>query len=213
MNNKFAVEELSHIETTTLDYYEMTADSFWESSKHHDVSQNYQAFLQAIEAKKPFKILDLGCGPGRDLKYFSEQGHQAIGIDGAKSFCQMAREYSKCEVWEQNFLNMILPPATFDGVFANAALFHIPQAELHRVLKDLNSCLKPGGILFASNPRNKNAVWYGEQPGSYLEIEDFDHHLQEAGFTILDHYFRPAGKPLHEQNWLAVVARKSHSLL
>jgi SAM-dependent methyltransferase len=70
------------------------------------VSQNYQAFLSAMESDRSLKILDFGCGPGRDLKYFSTLGHVAVGLDGSAEFCKMAREYSGCDVLNQNFLNV-----------------------------------------------------------------------------------------------------------
>ena len=89
--------------------------------------------MQHIEGKPPFTILDFGCGPGRDLKAFVEQGHNAIGLEGAKHFVNMARANSGCEVWRQDFLKLALPEKHFDGVFANAALFHVPRRELPRV--------------------------------------------------------------------------------
>jgi SAM-dependent methyltransferase len=68
----------------------------------------------------PFTILDVGCGPGRDLKVFSELGHIAVGLEGAAHFAVMARTYSGCEVWQQDFLKLDLPDNHFDGVYANA---------------------------------------------------------------------------------------------
>jgi SAM-dependent methyltransferase len=65
----------------------------------------------------------------------------------------MARAHSGCEVWHQDFLKLDLPEAHFDGVFANAALFHVPRQALPHVLLELHATLKPGGVLFSSNPR------------------------------------------------------------
>src|SRR5215471_11056486 len=104
----------------------------------------------------PFKILDFGCGPGRDLKTFAELGHIAIGLEGAVHLAIMARAHSGCEVWQQDFLKLDLPENYFDGVFANAALFHVPSQVLPRVLLELKASLKPGGVLFSSNPRGHN---------------------------------------------------------
>jgi len=64
----------------------------------------------------------------------------------------MARVETECEVWQQNFLKLDLPGERFDGIFANAALFHVPSQELPRVLRRLHGALKPGGVLFSSNP-------------------------------------------------------------
>jgi SAM-dependent methyltransferase len=95
--------------------------------------------LQYIRNEPPFKILDFGCGPGRDLKTFAELGQIAIGLEGAVHLAVMARAYSGCEVWQQDFLKLDLPDNYFDGVFANAALFHVPSQELPRVLLELKA--------------------------------------------------------------------------
>src|SRR5664279_5673773 len=85
---------------------------------------------QWIVGKPPFTILDFGCGPGRDLKVFSELGHIAVGLEGAAHFAVMARTHSGCEVWQQDFLKLDLANNHFDGVYANASLFHVPSQEL-----------------------------------------------------------------------------------
>jgi SAM-dependent methyltransferase len=148
--------ELFHITAAILAEYEEDAESFWRHTKGHDVSQNIAALLRHIEGMHQFAILDLGCGPGRDLKTFTELGHEAVGVEGAARFVEMARAYSGCEVWQQDFLRLALPHARFDGMFANASLFHVPRQELPRVLHELCSCLRPRGVLFSSNPRGQN---------------------------------------------------------
>ena len=108
--------------------------------------------LEYIYGEPPFTILDFGCGSGRDLKTFANLAHIAVGLDGASRFVAMARIHSGCEVWQQDFLKVDLPDNRFDGVFANAARFHVPSQELPRVLLELRATLKPGGVLFSSNP-------------------------------------------------------------
>jgi SAM-dependent methyltransferase len=70
-------QDLEKIADLTLDYYNRHAKDFWEGTRNHDVSQNIAAMLQYIESERPFTILDFGCGPGRDLKAFTELGHLA----------------------------------------------------------------------------------------------------------------------------------------
>ncbi|HEX7700907.1 MAG TPA: class I SAM-dependent methyltransferase, partial [Kofleriaceae bacterium] len=93
----------------TLRHYEANAESFWEGTRDHDVSQNIDAFLSAITDPPPFRILELGCGPGRDLKTFAARGHEPIGLDGCARFVEMARVVSGCDVWLQDFLELTLP--------------------------------------------------------------------------------------------------------
>ena len=125
------------ISRSTLQHYNEHAEDFFAGTIDHDVSQNIDALLGAITTSAPHTILDLGCGPGRDLKTFSGLGHRAIGVDGSERFVAMARQYSGCEVWQQDFLHLDLPPALFDGIFANAVLFHVPSAALPHTLDQL----------------------------------------------------------------------------
>ena len=148
-------DDLKQIANLTLDHYNKRADEFWEGTKGHDVSQNINALLRYMEGEKPFTILDFGCGPGRDLKTFADLGHKGIGLEGSARFAAMAREQGY-EIWEQDFLKLELPDNRFDGVFANASLFHVPSQELPRVLQELHATLKPGGVLFSSNPHGNN---------------------------------------------------------
>jgi SAM-dependent methyltransferase len=206
---KLHSQQIKEISSRTLEYYDRHAEEFWQGTRDHDVSQNIEALLQHIEGKPPFRILDLGCGPGRDLKAFSERGHIAVGLEGSARFAAMAREYSGCEVWQQDFLDLDLQVGYFDGVFANAALFHVPSQELSRVLRELHSTLKPGGVLFSSNPHGHNEEgWNQGRYGAYYDLESWRRYMSAAGFVELTHYYRPAGLPREQQPWLAGVWRK-----
>jgi len=133
----------------------------------------------------------------------------ATGLDGAARLAAMARAYSGCEVLEQSFLALDLPEGHFDGVFANAALFHVPSLELARVLRELHAALKPGGVLFASNPRGEGQEgWLGDRYGAYHDLKTWRGYMSDAGFTELTHYYRPPGLPREQQPWLASVWRK-----
>ena len=194
----------------TLGHYDENARDFHAGTKDHDVSQNIQALLAEITASPPFCILDFGCGPGRDLIRFTELGHAAVGLDGSPALADMARRNSGCEVWLQNFLALALPPARFDGVFANASLFHVPEQELGRVLGELGETLRPGGVLFASNPRGDNREgWNGDRYGCFHDLPGWRAHATAAGFVELRHYYRPKGKPRDQQPWLASLWRKN----
>ena len=196
------------ISEATLRHYEQRAEDFWQGTRDHDVSQNIAALLRHIEGAPPFAILDFGCGPGRDLKTFRDLGHAAIGLEGAPSFAAMARRHSGCEVWEQDFLRLDLPKARFDGVFANAALFHVPSSELPRVLGELRAALKPRGVLFSSNPRGDNEEgWNRGRYGAYHDLETWRRFLTQAGFAELEHFYRPPGLPRELQPWLASAWR------
>src|SRR6202012_2738337 len=97
-----SADELSRITARTVGHYDATAESFRTATWEHDVRQNYDALLKAISAnpdsKAPYRILDFGCGPGRDLVWLKSQGHAPTGLDGAASFVAMAQRASGCDV-------------------------------------------------------------------------------------------------------------------
>ncbi|MBM4259292.1 MAG: class I SAM-dependent methyltransferase [Deltaproteobacteria bacterium] len=201
---------LSAISSQTLEHYNQNADDFRAGTWNHDVSQNIAALLRHINGAPPFTILDFGCGPGRDLKAFTGLGHRAVGLDGAVRFVTMARENTGCEVWHQDFLALALPDNHFDGVFANASLFHVPSSELPRVLQQLYATLKPEGIFFSSNPRGDNYEgWSAGRYGAFHDLETWRQYLSDARFVELEHYYRPTGLPRTQQPWLASVWRKA----
>ncbi|MBI3576102.1 MAG: class I SAM-dependent methyltransferase [Gammaproteobacteria bacterium] len=205
---KLNPQDLEKIANLTLENYNQRADDFREGTHDHDVSQNVTALLQYIEGESPFTILDFGCGPGRDLKVFAGLGHIAVGLEGAARFADMARAHGSGEVWQQDFLKLDLPDQHFDGVFANAALFHVPSQELPRVLRQLHATLKPRGVLFSSNPHGHNEEgWNRGRYGAFYDLETWRRYLSEAGFDELTHYYRPAGRPRFMQPWLASVWR------
>jgi len=198
------------ISRRTLAHYGARAEEFRAGTRDHDVRQNIAALLRHIRGAAPLQILDLGCGPGRDLRAFTALGHEAIGLEGLPAFAAMARADSGCEVWEQDFLQLNLPEARFDGIFANASLFHVPSRELPRVLIQLHTTLKVDGVLFSSNPHGHNEEgWNGGRYGAYHDLAAWRRYLQAAHFIELEHYYRPEGLPREQQPWLASVWRRA----
>ena len=210
MRRPLTPKALADITRRTLDDYDAKADDFWAGTRDHDVTQNIAALLRQIEGTAPFTILDFGCGPGRDLAAFTRLGHAAIGLDGSARFVAMARAYSGCEVWQQDFLALDLPAERFDAVFANATLQHVPAQELPRVLCELRATLKARGVLLASNPRGLNEEgWNRSRYSAYHEFEHWRRFVEAAGFVLLEHYYRPAGLPRDRQPWLVTVWRRT----
>ena len=171
-------EDLQHIAARNLAHYEQHAQSYWEGTRDHDVSQNIEALLKHIAGPPPFDLLDFGCGPGRDLRTFKALGHRAVGVEGAPSAAALARANSGCEV--------------------------LPQ-----VLRQLQACLRPGGVLFSSNPRGDGQEgWNGERYGVFHDWPSWRALVTAAGFDELEHFYRPPGLPIEQQPWLASVWRK-----
>lgn len=206
-----ATPSLDVIRARTIEHYQSNAAGFWRGTRDHDVRQNYAALLDALSGRAPLRILDFGCGPGRDLLALRTMGHAPVGLDGCEAFVTMARAHSGCEVLQQSFFELELGGRRFDGVFANASLFHVPRVILPRVLSTLFEALVPGGVLFCSNPRSFHSDeegWEGERYGSYLTIESWVRVISTESFVLEHHFLRPSAKPPSEQPWLAMVWRK-----
>lgn len=198
-------------EQITIAEYQLTAESYRVGTWDHDVSQNREALIEAMP-KVSGKILDLGCGPGRDLVAFQDMGHEVTGLDATPAFVEMAKQAAGCLVWEQNFLSLDLPSNHFDGIFANASLIHVPSADMLRVLQHLYDALGDRGVLVMSMVRG-NQEGFSERPTGYRYVSGWEYEtlapkLLEAKFEILRHYYRPTGVAIANQSWLVLVAQK-----
>jgi SAM-dependent methyltransferase len=114
-------------------------------------------------------------------------------------------------VLEQSFFELTLPERSFEGIFANASLFHVPRLLLPRVLGTLHDALTPRGVLFCSNPRGfarDEEGWSGGRYGCFLTIDSWKSEIAAAGFQIEHAYLRPSDRPPEAQPWLAMVCRK-----
>lgn len=200
-------ETIEQIDKITFESYGNKAETFWDRTKDHDVTQNYAAFLEPFGDRKGLDILDFGCGPGRDIAHFKSLGHNPTGLDGTAEFCDMAREMTGRPVLQQTFNDLDLVENSFDGVFANASMFHVTSENLHKVLTDLHKALRPGGILFTSNPRGDTEGWSTpDRYGNFMQYEKSLQYLENAGYQLINHYYRPPNLPREEQNWLAMVS-------
>jgi 2-polyprenyl-3-methyl-5-hydroxy-6-metoxy-1,4-benzoquinol methylase len=198
-------------EQITIAEYQLTAEDYRNGTWNHDVSQNREALITAMSKEKG-KILDLGCGPGRDLIAFQEMGYKVTGLDATPAFVEMAKQTAGCEVWQQSFLSLELPSNNFDGIFANASLIHVPSAEMLGVLKHLYEALSDCGVILMSMVRG-DQEGFSERPTGYRYVTGWEYETLEpilvaAKFQILHHYYRPTGMPIEECSWLVMVARK-----
>lgn len=132
---------------STIKYYNDNAEQFIELSKGTDMSQLYRLFEVSIP--NGGTILDVGCGSGRDSKYFVDNGYAVTAIDGSEVLCKAASKYIGIDVIEMNIEKMDLP-GTYDGIWACASLLHINKINMRRVLSELVGMLNSKGVLYVS---------------------------------------------------------------
>src|SRR5690606_13252190 len=164
----------------TMNYYDAKSQEFIDSTLSLDMSALYAQFEPHLN--KDALILDLGCGPGRDLKYFNQK-YKAIGLEPSKTLATFARDYSGAEVIEAD-IQSFETDIKFDGIWACASLLHLKSSELSPVFKKLSGMLKPNGIIYTSFKYGNFEV---ERNGRYftdLTEESVVDHLKESGLVI-----------------------------
>ena len=216
-------DEVRAAAAATIMDYAAVARGYAEGNMNHDVSQNIDAMLEPLRASpsrlaSPFDVLDVCCASGRDLLALKNLGHNPVGLDGVAEFCEMSREVSGCEVWEQSLADLDLPAGRFDTIFCNACLFHVPFVALSGTLRALSGALRPGGVLFVSNAHgfgeDREGWTTGRTPGTrsyvcWLSKRTWVETCRAAtGLNLLKSYYRPPGRPRSEQPFLATVWQK-----
>ena len=136
-----------NIDKRTIGYYDSHAKEFAEFAKGADMRRDYEHFLKYVP--KGGSIVDMGCGSGRDLRFFRESGYVASGVDASEGMCEVAREYSGCPVVCCDALSWV-PESKTDAIWANGSLLHLKLDEIITFLRTKTAFLNPGGILYFS---------------------------------------------------------------
>lgn len=145
-----------------LNYYNSNYKDFIANTLYVDASELYPIFLKYLPEGSV--ILDVGCGSGRDSKYFLEKGYQVVAMDGSVELCRFASEYIGQTVHCTTFDEMDFENE-FNGVWACASLLHIPYTNLIRIFKKISGSLKDGGYFYTSF---KYGNYQGERNGRYF---------------------------------------------
>jgi SAM-dependent methyltransferase len=147
---------------TTLEFYNGMAADFAKGTIHADVESLRQSFLKYLP--QGAAILDLGCGSGRDSRYFLDKGYSVTAIDGSAELCKLASAYIGREVIQITF-DKLDYHQMFDGIWACASLLHVPAQQLSSIFGRISRSLKPGGHLYVSF---KYGTFEGERNGRYF---------------------------------------------
>lgn len=195
----------------TLDYYNQTANEFFESTVNADMGAQYSLFEKYLY--KGSRILDCGCGSGRDSKHFIEKGFDVCAIDGSEELCKRASELTGLEVQNILFQNINFTDE-FDGVWACASLLHVAREELPAVMAKIKTALVSKGIMYVSF---KYGDFSGKRNGRFftdMTEESFRALVEEVGgFEIKETYVSEDVRPGREnEKWLNTILIKNEDI-
>lgn len=182
--------------TNTIDFYNKNASIFFEATASVDMSSLYQRFLSLIPDNR--RILDAGCGSGRDAKAFKKLGYDVDAFDASHELAKRATEFSGISVEVLSFAEFDRPP-TYDGIWACASLLHLPASELPAALERLWNSLKEGGVIYTSFKLGQS-----ERVKDGRHFTDIDDIRLRALFDTLSNV-------AHIETWITDDQRSDHS--
>ncbi len=206
MFGKAITEEMND---TTLNYYDTNAENFISGTISVDFSDTQNRFLSRLSGKK---ILDFGCGSGRDTKYFLEQGYDVTATDGSAELCKAASLYTGIEVKHMLFQELS-DRNTYDGIWACSSILHLSKEELNSVMTKMSDALTGNGIIYTSF---KYGSFEGERNGRYFTdftIEEFTAFISNIKtLSIKEHWITGDVRPGREdEKWLNLILQKMSS--
>jgi SAM-dependent methyltransferase len=192
---------------STLAYYEANAQRFADGTIDVDLSELYRHFLELLPTGG--SILDAGCGPGRDIRYFSERGFQVVAFDNSPEMVRFASEYSGQDVLLLSFDEVDFQER-FDGVWACSSTLHVPEKDMAGILRKLALALKPGGILYTSHKYGEGELMRGDRLFVDYTEQSFDNLLTKVLELELVRYYRTSdARPGRgDEKWLNILLRR-----
>lgn len=199
------IKEMQRLKT--LSYYNQNATQFCQNTVSVDFTATQTSFLSRLPAAA--RILDFGCGSGRDTKAFLEQGYQVDAIDGSSELCKLASEYTGIQVRHMYFQDLSAI-SEYDGIWACSSILHLTREELSKVMRKLITALKPNGIIYTSF---KYGTFEGERNGRYfidMTEETFANFIRDRKELQTEEEWvssdvRPGRS---EEKWLNLILRK-----
>lgn len=190
----------------TLNYYNQNADSFIEGTVSVNFKEVQDKFLQMLSGKK---ILDFGCGSGRDTMYFLKSGFDVTATDGSEELCKYASEYTGIQVKQMLFQDLD-EVDYYDGIWACSSILHLSKNELRIVMNKMSRALKAGGIIYTSF---KYGNFEGERNGRFFTdftIDEFTDFVKDVkGMAIEEYWITGDVRPGRgDERWLNLILRK-----
>ena len=189
-----------------MNYYDLKAQEFFDDTVNADMTSHYSEFLKKLPENA--RILDAGCGSGRDAKYFKESGYEVTAIDGSAEMCKLASE-----LIGDNVLNILFQEIDFedefDGIWASASLLHVPSDEIGDVLQRLKKSLKENGVFYASF---KYGDFEGERNGRYFnDLDEVTSRklFEKEDFEVIKTWITSDSRKGREsERWVNILVKK-----
>lgn len=191
------------------DYYQLHAQRFFSETVDVDMSELYRPFVAHL--KPGARILDAGCGSGRDAKAFSEMGYAVEAFDASVELVELARQHTGLPVKQMRFED-VTEVERYDGIWCCASLLHVPLAELPGVMTQLSEALKPGGVWYLSFKYG-----CGEREKDGRRFTDMD----ESGFAevlsglsgveVMECWQTHDQRPERDDSWINLVLSKAET--
>jgi len=188
----------------TIEYYNSNAKEYFNNTINANMSNQYEMLEKHLNSNA--RILDLGCGSGRDSHYFINKGFKTTALDGSKELCKLAEETTGQQVICKDFLDIDFNNE-FDAIWACASLLHLDKDELELVLNKLEKALVKGGYLYAS-------FKYGEYEGQingryylYQTEQSLSSIINKTNFTIIETKITDSVIQDRDEKWLNVILK------
>jgi ubiquinone/menaquinone biosynthesis C-methylase UbiE len=197
----------------TIESYDKTVDAYIRNTDPLHPKEEADKFLSMLE--KGASILDIGCGPGRDAKIFSEKGFKVTGIDLSEKMIDAARKRCRAEFKVMDLMKLEYPDEKFDSIWAMATYLHVPKIEIVKSLKEAFRVLKRGGIFAISVKLGEGELLredkrYGnvKKFWSFYSKPEIETALKKAGFEILESYVDMPKKAYYTNAVVRTISRK-----
>ena len=191
---------------STIDFYNRNADSYYWNTVGIDMSKLRNAFAAYLPAEA--RVIDLGCGSGRDVMAFCDMGHDAVGLDASKELVELAKERLEINA-SVGDMSTWKAGEPYDGIWCCASLIHLNDEEKKRFFGNLERNLKPGGVIYISV---KDGIGTGvDEEGVYTSnctFEELKGYLAGAGCDILETVATEDAMGRPGVKWLNVIAKK-----
>src|SRR5574344_1378393 len=194
------------MKNNTLAYYNKNAQEYFDKTINGNMNKAYHLFISCLKSND--NILDLGCGSGRDSKYFIEQGYNITAIDGSKEMCKIASTYINQEVYNITF-DELNTNKKYNGIWACATLLHINKSEFINTLNKLYSILVDDGILYISLKNGDNNEIVDNKFYQYYTKDELDKIFADNNFRIKEYFIATSSTNKDEDRyWHNYILKK-----